>query len=135
RRLQAVLSHLEDGHEAAPLEERVQPLLPSPVRRQPERLVPEAHAVVAELVTGPLLRAQGRCPAELKLGAVYIAGERLAGRAARHDPDDARLVVVLAQDVEVEVPADVLLGEEGELVEIDLPAYVVVPSLHGLHAA
>ncbi len=56
-------------------------------------------------IAGPLLRAQRRRPAELELGTIGVADERLARRAAGRDLEDLILVVVLAHDVEVEVIA------------------------------
>ncbi len=75
---------------------------------------------IAEAVAGPLLRAERRGPAELELGAVGVADERLAGGTAGRDPEDLGLVVVLAHDVEVQVLADVGLGEKRQLAQIRL---------------
>ena len=104
------------------------------VLRHAERLVPQPQLPIAEAVAGPLHRAQRRRPAELELRAIDEADERLARRAGGGDLEDLGLVVVVAHDVEVEVLAHVVLGQEGQLAQIVEAADVVGRDAERAHA-
>ena len=79
--------------------------------RHADRLVPQAGLAVAEAPTGPLQSRAASSRTASRAGGDRHSGERLAGRAARGDLEHLPLAVVVGEQAEVQVPANVVLRE------------------------
>src|SRR5690606_32066886 len=88
RLLEVLLRHFEHGDERPVREQRIEPFLVRLRLRHPDRLMPESDARVAEAISGPLLRAERRGPAELELSAIRVTDERLSGAPGGGDAQD-----------------------------------------------
>ena len=104
--------------EDAAAQEGVQPLPQDLVPGHADRLVPEAGLPVAEAIAGPLEAPLRGRPSDLELLLVRVADERLARGAAGRHLEDASLVVVVGEQIEVDVVAHVGLLKEGQAGEV-----------------
>src|SRR5262245_62570656 len=80
--------------------------------------MPEACGWITEAPPRPLEAPLRGSPADLELVLVGVANERLARGPARRHLEDAALVVVVGEQIEVEILTHVRLREERKLPQV-----------------
>src|SRR5437660_1507513 len=126
-RVKVAIRHFKRRNEETAIEPRIDVFADHLEPRHAEGLMPESHVSIAETIAGPFKAAQCGRPANFQLVAIGKGHKRLACRAARRDPENLLLVVIVRQQTEIQMLSDRLLRQQWYPANIVDPAQVLRP--------